>query len=126
MGRTAQNQVNFRVTDDELAILKLQADRAGLKIPAFCKNAALSVKVRPQVIDKESAMALLPYVSRIGSSLEQMERIAIAGESLHLEKLTEVKAEFQKLWDYVLQGKKPHISELEKLENAGQTVLVTK
>ena len=126
MPRIATKQINFRVTDEELAVLEMNAGRAGLKIPTFCKNAALAVKVRPQVIEKELGQAMLPHISHMGSNLNQLAKRANEGGTVAAAELAEVKAEFEKLWDLVLYGKKPkpHKTKEEKLEEAtGQTVL---
>lgn len=120
MARTASKQINFRVTDEELSILELNAERAGLKIPTLCKNAALSVKVRPQVIDKEVGKAILPHLSHIGSNINQLAKKANEGGTVAAAELAEVKAEFEKLWDYVLNGKKPQTDEQTGMEKKKQ------
>lgn len=126
MPRIATKQINFRVTAEELAQLEMNAGRAGLKIPAFCKNAALAVKVRPQVISRELGQAMLPHIAHIGSNINQLAKKANEGGTVAPTELAEVKAEFEALWDLVLSGKKPkpRKSEEQKLEEAtGQTRL---
>ena len=120
MARTASKQINFRVTDEELSILELNAERAGLKIPALCKNAALSLKVRPQVIDKEIGKLILPHLSHIGSNINQLAKKANEGGTVAAVELAEVKAEFEKMWDYVLSGKKPQTDEQTGMEKNKQ------
>ena len=128
MPRIATKQINFMVTDEELAVLEMNAGRAGLKIPTFCKNAALAVKVRPQVISKELGQAMLPHISHMGSNLNQIAKKANT-EGITLEmaaQLEDIQNQLNALWDLVLYGKKPktHKSEEEKLEEVtGQTVL---
>lgn len=128
MPRIATKQINFRVTDEELAVLEMNAGRAGLKIPTFCKNAALAVKVRPQVISKELGQAMLPHISHMGSNLNQIAKKAnTEGVTLEMAaQLEDIQNQLNALWDLVLYGKKPkpHKTEEEKLEEAtGQTVL---
>ena len=123
MGRTAGNQINFRVTDEEMMILQTNAERAQITVPTLCRNAALGLRVRPQVISKEMAQALLPRVAMIGGHLRELERIAQAGGAIDKAELTQVKMEFDKLWAYVSQGKKPQMTDAERLEMDGQTTL---
>lgn len=125
--RTATNQINFRVTDEEMAVLRLNADRAGFsKIPMYCKRLALGVKVKPQVISKELGQAMLPMIGHMGSNINQLAKKANEGGTVAAAELAAVKAEFDKLWDLVLYGKKPkqHKTAEEKLEQeTGQTRL---
>ena len=125
--RTATNQINFRVTDEEMAVLRLNADRAGFsKIPMYCKRLALGVKVKPQVISKELGQAMLPMIGHMGSNINQLAKKANEGGTVAAAELAGVKAEFEALWNLVLSGKKPkkHKSEEQKLEQAtGQTRL---
>ena len=125
--RTATNQINFRVTDEEMAVLRVNAERAGFsKIPMYCKRLALGVKVKPQVIDKETGKAILPHVAHIGSNINQLAKKANEGGTVAAAELAAVTEEFEKLWAYILEGKKPQKpqkSEEKKLEAVGQTVL---
>lgn len=105
--RTAKNQINFRVTMEEFASLWVAADRAGLSVPALCKRAALGTKVRPQIIDKEVGKAILPHLSHIGSNLNQLAKKANEGGTVAAKELAEVTAQFEALWAYILEGKKP-------------------
>lgn len=128
MPRVATKQINFRVTAEELAQLEMNAGRAGLKIPTFCKNAALAVKVRPQVISKELGQAMLPHISHMGSNLNQIAKKAnTEGVTLEMAaQLEDIQNQLNALWDLVLYGKKPkpRKSEEQKLEEAtGQTRL---
>lgn len=105
--RESVKQINFRLNEKELAKVKMAADHAGLTVPAFCKNAALATKVKPQVIDKEMGKAILPHVSHIGSNLNQLAKRANEGGTVASEELAAVNEQFEKLWEYVLEGKKP-------------------
>lgn len=120
MPRIATKQINFRVTAEEAATLELNAARVGVKIPTYCKSAALGVKVKPQVIDKEMGKAILPHISHMGSNINQLAKRANEGGTVAAAELAEVKAEFEQLWDFVLYGKKPkpRKSEEEKMEQA--------
>ena len=102
-----RKQITFRVTDEELAFLERNAERAGLKIPTYCKNTSLAIRVRPQVIDKEMGKAILPLISHIGSNINQLAKKANEGGIVATVELTEIKEEFQALWEFVLLGKKP-------------------
>lgn len=125
--RTATNQINFRVTDEEMVILRANAEKAGFsKTPMYCKRLALGVKVKPQVISKELGQAMLPIIGHMGSNINQLAKKANEGGTVAAAELAEVKAEFEKLWDLVLYGKKPQQSKEKKLEVAGQTVLQEK
>lgn len=124
--RTATNQINFRVTDEEMAVLKVNAERAGFKVPMYCKRLALGVKVKPQVIGKELGQSMLPIIGHMGSNINQLAKKANEGGTVATAELAAVKAEFEVLWDLVLYGKKPkqHKTAEEKLEQeTGQTRL---
>lgn len=124
--RTATNQINFRVTDEEMAVLKVNAERAGFRVPMYCKRLSLGVKVKPQIIGKELGQSMLPIIGYMGSNINQLAKKANEGGTVAAAELAEVKAEFDKLWDLVLYGKKPkqHKTAEEKLEQeTGQTRL---
>lgn len=124
--RTATNQINFRVTDEEMAVLKVNAERAGFRVPMYCKRLALGVKVKPQVIGKELGQSMLPIIGHMGSNINQLAKKANEGGTVAAAEFAEVKAEFEALWDLVLYGKKPkqHKTAEEKLEQeTGQTRL---
>lgn len=124
--RTATNQINFRVTDEEMAVLEVNAERAGFRVPMYCKRLALGVKVKPQIIGKELGQSMLPIIGHMGSNINQLAKKANEGGTVAAAELAEVKAEFDKLWDLVLYGKKPkqHKTAEEKLEQeTGQTRL---
>lgn len=122
--RTATNQINFRVTDEEMVILRANAEKAGFtKPPMYCKRLALGVKVKSQVISKELGQAMLPIIGHMGSNINQLAKKANEGSTVAAAELAEVKAEFEKLWDLVLYGRKPKQTEEKKLEAAGQTRL---
>lgn len=124
--RTATNQINFRVTDEEMAVLEVNAERAGFRVPMYCKRLALGVKVKPQIIGKELGQSMLPIIGHMGSNINQLAKKANEGGTVAAAELAAVKAEFDKLWDLVLYGKKPkqHKTSEEKLEQeTGQTRL---
>lgn len=124
--RTATNQINFRVTDEEMAVLKVNAERAGFRVPMYCKRLALGVKVKPQIIGKELGQSMLPIIGYMGSNINQLAKKANEGGTVAAADLAAVKAEFDKLWDLVLYGKKPkqYKTAEEKLEQeTGQTRL---
>ena len=110
MPRLATKQINFRVTDDELMVLEEYAGRAGLKLPAYCKKAALKVKVRPQNIDKEVGKEIIRHLSHMGGNLNQLAKRANEGGTVAAAEIAEIKAGIDNLWDYLLTGKKPEIS----------------
>ena len=105
--RTANKQINFRVTNDEMEILKVNAELAGLTVPTYCKNTALKVKMKPPVIDKAVWKAILPHISHMGSNINQLAKKANEGGTVAAAELAEIKKEFESLWDYVSTGKKP-------------------
>ena len=109
MPRIATKQINFRVTDEELAVLEMNAGRAGLKIPTFCKNAALAVKVRPQVIEKELGQAMLPHISHMGSNLNQLAKRANEGGTVAAAELAEVKPSLKSygIWCFTAKSRNP-------------------
>ena len=120
--RTAAHQINFRVTDEELAILKMNAERAGFtKVPVYCKRLVLGVKIKPQIIDKEAGKALLPHVAHIGSNINQLARRANEGGTVAAAELAAVKDEFEMLWSYILEGKKPKKQEKQTKQTEEQT-----
>lgn len=125
--RTAKNQVNFRVDDKEYAILKAKAEVAGLSPSMFAKQQALNGRVKAPVITKDIGQLILPEISKIGSNVNQIARKLNQGGSPMLSEFKEIQAEFETLWAYVLDGKKPKPrskSEEEKLEQeTGQTRL---
>ena len=104
--RTANKQINFRVTNEEMEILKVNAELAGLTVPTYCKNTALKVKMKPPVIDKAVGKAILPHISHMGSNINQLAKKANEGGTVAVAELAEIKKEFESLWDYVLTGKK--------------------
>ena len=117
--RTAKNQVNFRVDDKEYAILKAKAEVAGLSPSMFAKQQALNGRVKAPVITKDIGQLILPEISKIGSNVNQIARKLNQGGSPMLSEFKEIQAEFETLWAYVLDGKKPKPrskSEEEKLE----------
>lgn len=120
MPRLATKQINFRVTDEELMILEEYAGRAGLKLPAYCKAAALKIKVRPQIIDREIGKAILPQLSHIGGNINQLAKRANEGGTVAAAELAEVKAEMEKIWDYLLTGKKPEKQEETKSQDGNE------
>lgn len=114
MPRLATKQINFRVTDDELMVLEEYAGRAGLKLPAYCKKAALKVKVRPQNIDKEVGKEIIRHLSHMGGNLNQLAKRANEGGTVAAAEIAEIKAGIDNLWDYLLTGKKPEKTEMKK------------
>ena len=105
--RVSKNQINFRVTDVEMSVLQVNAERAGLTVPAYCKRLALGTKIKPQIMDKDTGKAILPILAHAGSNLNQIAKKANEGGSIAGKELAELKAEFAKIWDFVLDGKKP-------------------
>ena len=83
--------------------------------------------LKPRLITKDIGQLILPEISKIGSNVNQIARKLNQGGSPMLSEFKEIQAEFETLWAYVLDGKKPKPrskSEEEKLEQeTGQTRL---
>lgn len=105
--RTARNQINFRVTEEEYAVLKRRAEMAGLSPSMYAKKQALTGKVKAPVITKDVGQLILPEISKIGSNVNQIARKLNAGDIALVSEFKEIQAEFETLWAYVLEGKKP-------------------
>lgn len=103
----ARNQINFRVTEEEYAILLHKAEEAGLSPTKYAKQQALKGKVKAPVITKDIGKLILPDIAKIGSNVNQIARKLNQGGSPILSEFKEIQAEFETLWAYVLEGKKP-------------------
>ncbi len=124
--KKVRGQIHFRITPEEAAKIEAAAEAANLTPTMYAKKIVVNGKIKPQVISKELGQAMLPHISHMGSNLNQLAKRANEGGTVAAAELAEVKAEFEKLWDLVLYGKKPkrHKTEEEKLEEAtGQTRL---
>lgn len=119
--RKARNQINFRVTDEEYAILVHKAEEAGLSPTMYAKKQAVNGKVKAPIITKDIGQLILPEISKIGSNVNQIARKLNQGGTPLLSEFKEIQAEFETLWAYILEGKKPkkpEKTEKEKLEEA--------
>ena len=103
----ARNQINFRVTEEEYAILLHKAEEAGLSPTKYAKQQALKGKVKAPVITKDIGKLILPEIAKIGSNVNQIARKLNQGGYPMLSEFKEIQAEFETLWAYVLEGKKP-------------------
>lgn len=102
-----RKQINFRVSEEEVEVLRVNAGRAGMKIPAYCKKAALGVKMKAAIIDKEIAKEITPALGKIGGNINQLAKKANEGGTVSAAELEKVTEEFYALWDYLQTGKIP-------------------
>ena len=116
--KKVRGQIHFRITPEEAAKIEAAAEAANLTPTMYAKKIVVNGKIKPQVISKELGQAMLPHISHMGSNLNQLAKKANEGGTVAAAELAEVKAEFDKLWDLVLYGKKPkpHKTKEEKLE----------
>lgn len=124
--KNVRKQINFRVTEEEYEKLKRKAELANLSPSMYAKKQALQGKVKAPVITKDVGQLILPEISKIGSNINQLAKKANMNMTILPSEYKEVLAEFETLWAYVLDGKKPkpYKTEEEKLKEAtGQTVL---
>ena len=105
--RKANIQINFRVDEKEYAILKARAEIANLSPSMYAKKQALEGKVKAPVITKDVGSLILPEISKIGSNVNQIARKLNQGDVPMASEFKEIRAEFETLWTYVLEGKKP-------------------
>lgn len=111
--KKARGQIHFRITPDEAAIIEQKAAEAGLSPTMYAKKQTLEGKVKAPVITKDIGQLILPEISKIGSNLNQIARKLNMGGSVLPSEFREVQAEFETLWAYVLEGKKPKKQEEE-------------
>lgn len=124
--KKVRGQIHFRITPEEAAVIEQKAEAANLSPTMYAKKMAVLGKVKPQVIGKELGQSMLPIIGHMGSNINQLAKKANEGGTVAAAELAAVKAEFDKLWDLVLYGKKPkhHKTAEEKLEQeTGQTRL---
>lgn len=114
--KKVRGQIHFRITPSEAAIIEQKAAEAGLSPTMYAKKQALEGKVKAPVITKDAGQLILPEISKIGSNINQIARKLNVGGSVLPSEFKEVQAEFQTLWAYVLEGKKP-----KKFQEKGQT-----
>lgn len=119
--KKARGQIHFRVTPDEAAIIEQKAAEAGLSPTMYAKKQALEGKVKAPVITKDVGQLILPEISKIGSNINQIARKLNLGGSVLPSEFREVQAEFETLWAYVLEGKKPKKLQEEQFEQIKQT-----
>ena len=105
--KKARGQIHFRITPDEAAIIEQKAAEAGLSPTMYAKKQALEGKVKAPVITKDIGQLILPEISKIGSNINQIARKLNMGGFVLPSEFREVQAEFETLWAYVLEGKKP-------------------
>ena len=113
-------QINFRLTEIEDKRLKLNAFRAGLTPSMYAKKMAIEGKVRPQLIDPESAKEITSQLAKIGSNVNQIAKKVNSGNTAEKEAIVAIVSSLNDLWDYILNGKKPKDRKLtEKKEKEG-------
>lgn len=66
---------------------------------------ALYGKVKAPVITKDIGQFILPEISKIGSNVNQIARKLNQGGHPVISEFTEIQAEFETLWAYVLEGR---------------------
>jgi hypothetical protein len=102
-----RGQIHFRVTPEEAALIEKRAAEASLSPTMYAKKQALYGKVKAPVITKDIGQFILPEISKIGSNVNQIARKLNQGGHPVISEFTEIQAEFETLWAYVLEGKKP-------------------
>lgn len=107
MGDVVRRQVNFRLTEDELAIVEKNAQEANLTISKYCKCMSVEGKVKPQVINKEQGKIILAHISRMGSNINQIAKKVNEGDTVAAQELKRIQKDFGQLFDYILHGRIP-------------------
>ncbi len=107
--KKVRNQINFRVTEEEYERLKRKAELANLSPSMYAKKQALQGKVKAPVITRDVGQLIIPEISKIGSNINQLAKKASMNMTILPSEYKEVLAEFETLWAYVLDGKKPRL-----------------
>lgn len=102
-------QIHFRITPDEAKIIERKASEAGLSATMYSKKQALEGKVKSPVITIEIGKLILPELSKIGSNINQIARKLNQGNTVLPTEFLKVQSEFETLWEYILEGKRPKI-----------------
>ena len=100
-------QISFRVTEEEYTALGINAERAGLSIPAYVKKVGLKAKVRPQLIDKEVGRAIYPHIAKSGANLNQIARKLNQGQGIEPGELDKAMEGYNIVVDWLTSGAKP-------------------
>ena len=114
--KKSRGQIHFRITPAEAAIIEQKASAAGLSPTMYAKKQALEGKVKASVITKDIGQLILPELAKIGSNINQIARKLNLGDLVLPSEFKEVQAEFETLWAYVLEGKKPKKQEEPQAE----------
>lgn len=81
--RQRQKALRLRLTDDEQATIADAAERAGLSLASYARQALLAAppprQVRRPPVEKVELARLVAHIGKIGSNLNQLAHIGNAG-----------------------------------------------
>lgn len=100
-------QINYRVTPDEYAEIARKAAAVELSPSMYARKAAVEGKVKAPNIDRDAAREIVPQLAKIGANVNQIARRVNGGDTVTAADFEGLKAQFEALWDYLLDGKKP-------------------
>lgn len=91
MTKKKQQQINFRVSEEEYEQLKEMADQVNLTVPLFCKMQSQNAKIKTSKIDKTGALEIASELRRIGDILQ-------SSCDENKEETQNIKEELKKIW----------------------------
>lgn len=86
------------MSDQEYENLQMKSEIANLTIPQFCKDVALSKKIRQPKIDREGALQIASELRRIGNNVNQVAKHLNSGENVSKGQITTLEKELNELW----------------------------
>jgi hypothetical protein len=89
--RARTDHLTIRLTPDERAVIDEAAERAGLTSGSYARQTLLGAKVPRQVrrppIERRELARLLGHIGHIGSNLNQLAKVANAGDGIGVVEL---------------------------------------
>lgn len=96
--RKDNQQINFRVSEQEYARLEQLASGVGMTVPSFCKKKAQGAKMRAPIVEREGALEIARELRSIGNNVNQLSRRANEGKAIPREELQGIQKELQAIW----------------------------
>lgn len=98
VNRKRNRQISFRLSDQEYKNLQLKSEILSLSIPQFCKDVALSKKIREPKIDNKGALQIASELRRIGNNVNQVAKHLNSGLNVSEGQIKALQEELGELW----------------------------
>lgn len=100
--RSRGKQINFRLSEAELKQFQKNVQKSKLKQSEYLRKCILE----KNIIVISDVKDLISELKRVGNNLNQLTKAVNSGENNNIESLDDIKAEFENVWNELIQALK--------------------